>query len=347
MDLGSLLQAPGQLASSRFFRVAYLPTCAGVVFILVLIWAGAPGHRVRFSNAWHGASHLGIGEIVLLALGVTLAAVVVQPFQLAIVRVLEGTFPRWLGQGAARRWQLACKHRIEAKVHEATEKAGMLEEELGREQGNSQKRALRDEYVHQAGTKLHRLRSRFPLPDYLVRATGLGNALAAIEDVTGSAYGLDPVVTWPRLYPLVGDQVRASVDDARDSMDAAARLAATGAVAAVTSFWLLIWHSGWWTTLALAPLAVAVLAYLGTIPAAIGYGIALQAAFDLYRFDLLRALHLDEPQEQVAEMASNEMLSDFFRQGVPVPFSYVKCTQPAGAAEAPAAAGASGKASNG
>jgi len=82
VNLGSLLQAPGQFASSRFFRVAYLPTLAGVVYLLVLIWAGAPARRVRFSVAWRTAAHLGIGEIVLLAIGVILVAVVVQPFQL-------------------------------------------------------------------------------------------------------------------------------------------------------------------------------------------------------------------------------------------------------------------------
>ena len=49
------------------------------------------------------------------------------------------------------------------------------------------------------------------MPDHLVRATGLGNALAAMEDSAGAAYGLDAVVAWPRLYPLLGDKVRAVV----------------------------------------------------------------------------------------------------------------------------------------
>jgi hypothetical protein len=339
VNLGSLLQAPGQLASSRFFRVAYLPTCAGVVYLLVLIWAGAPGHRVHFGNAWRTASHLGIGEVVLLAIGITLVAVVVQPFQLALVRVLEGNFP---GADKVRGCQLRGKRSLTTKRRKAIDKASKatdeLSEAIGKASGLRDIREIRlklDEFTQDAGVASERLRLRYPLSDHLVRATGLGNALAAMEGTAGVGYGLDPVVTWPRLYPLLSDPVRAAVDDFRDSLDAAARLAATGAIAAVATVLLLAWHSQWWTLLALVPLAIAVVSYLATIPAAIGYGLAVQVAFDLHRFDLLRAMHLAEPETQdgaTGEKASNLRLSDFLRQGVPVPFTYVPIADPSGKA---------------
>jgi hypothetical protein len=339
VNLGSLLQAPGQLASSRFFRVAYLPTCAGVVYLLVLIWAGAPGHRVHFGNAWRTASHLGIGEVVLLAIGITLVAVVVQPFQLALVRVLEGNFP---GADKVRGCQLRGKRSLTAKRRKAIDKADEATTELsvaiGKASGLPAIREIRrklDEFTQDAGVASERLRLRYPLSDHQVRATGLGNALAAMEGTAGVGYGLDPVVTWPRLYPLLSDPVRAAVDDFRDSLDAAARLAATGAIAAVATVLLLAWHSQWWTLLALVPLAIAVVSYLATIPAAIGYGLAMQVAFDLHRFDLLRAMHLAEPETQdgaTGEKASNLRLSDFLRQGVPVPFTYVPIADPNGKA---------------
>jgi hypothetical protein len=309
VNLGSLLQAPGQLASSRFFRVAYLPTCAGVIYLLVLIWAGAPGHRVHFGNAWRTASHLGIGEIVLLAIGITLVAVVVQPFQLALVRVLEGNFP---GSGKALKCQLCRKKSLATKRREAIDKASNAADELlkaiDKASGLPEIRKIRrelDGFTQDAGVASERLRLRYPRSDYVVRATGLGNALAAMEDTVGAGYGLDPVVTWPRLYPLLSDPVRAAVDDFRDSLDAAARLAATSAIAALATIALLAWHSEWWTSLALVPLAVAVVSYLATIPAAIGYGLAMQVAFDLHRFDLLRAMHLEEPDSAKVEKASN------------------------------------------
>jgi hypothetical protein len=316
VNLGSLLQAPGQLASSRFFRVGYLPTCAGVVYLLILMWAGAPGHRINFSRAWRTASHLGIGEIVLLAIGITRASVIVQPFQLALVRVLEGRFP---GATIVRGLQMRRKAKLTTRRDQAVAEVSRLPD-------TPEYRLKRDELTQKAGVMSERLRLRFPLPYHLVRATGLGNALAAIEDTTGAAYGLDPVVTWPRLYPLLSDRVRAAVDDLRDSLDAAARLAATGVIAAAATVLLLVPHSGWWTLLALAPFAVALVSYLATIPATVAYGLALQVAFDLHRFDLLRVMRLAEPEAIDSEKANNLRLSDFLRQGVPVPFEYIPKT---------------------
>jgi hypothetical protein len=331
VNLGDLLQAPGQLASSRFFRVAYLPTCACVVYLLVLIWAGAPSHRVHFGRAWRTAAHLGIGEIVLLAIAITLIAVVVQPFQLSLVRVLEGDFP---GADAARKFQVSRKARLARKRDDAIAKAAKAAKAAGSAESTDSP-TTRHALIQDAGVASEQLRLRFPVPDQLVRATGLGNALAAVEDTTGAAYGLDAVVTWPRLYPLLSDQVRAAVDDSRDGLDAAARFAATGAVAAVATILLLAPHSGWWTLLGLVPLGVAVVSYLAAITAAIGYGLAMQVAFDLHRFDLLRALRLVQPERQSGdegEMVSNLRLSDFLRQGVPVPFDYVPVADPGGKA---------------
>ncbi|MGE5291830.1 MAG: hypothetical protein ACM3ML_32475 [Micromonosporaceae bacterium] len=335
MKLEDIMQPPGALASGRFFRTGYLPTYAAAVFLLVLVWAGAPNRPVDFSRAWRTANQLGAVEALLLALAILLVAVLLQPLQLSIVRVLEGGFPRWLGSGLARNAKVQRKNSIEKAIQQKLDKAAKALEAAGAPETLEAVRApkvaetveavSRDnalKLLQEAGTESARLRSRFPMPDHAIRATALGNALAAMEDTAGVAYGLDAAVVWPRLYPVLGDPVRVIVDDLRDGMDAAVRLAATGALTAVAALGLLVWHSGWWTLLALAPLGVAVLAYAGAVRAAIAYGTAVHAAFDLHRFDLLRALHLALPQDRNAEQASNRELSDFLRQGVPVPFTY-------------------------
>lgn len=310
MKIEDVLQPTAGLSSGRFFRTGYLPTYAAAVFLLVLLWAGAPGKHADFGHAWQVADKFGVVQTLLVALAVALATVLLQPLQLSLVRVLEGGFPKWLGSGLGRQVQLARKRRLEGRlIEKISEAADKPADE-------------RDAHVQEAGALSALLRSRFPVPDHLVRATGLGNALAAMEDGAGAAYGLDSVVTWPRLYLLLGDKVRAVVDDLRDGMDAATRLAATGAVTTIAAVGLLAWHSGLFTLLALVPLAVAVLAYLGAVRAAIAYGEAVQIAFDLYRFDLLTALHLKIPTKTNKELAGNIALSDFLRQGVPLPFDY-------------------------
>jgi hypothetical protein len=310
VKIEDVMQPPAALSSGRFFRAGYLPTYAAAVFLLVLQWAGAPGKHADFGHAWQVADKFGVMQALLVALAVALVTVLLQPLQMPVVRVLEGSFPKWLGSGIGRRWQLARKHHLEDRL---VEKIG---EAVGKATG--QRTALAQE----AGALSARLRSRFPALDHLVRATGLGNALAAMEDSAGAAYGLDAVVAWPRLYPLLGDKVRAVVDDLRDGMDAAVRLAVTGAVTAVVATGLLAWHSGLFTLLALVPLTIAVLGYLGAVRAAMAYGEAVQVAFDLHRFDLLAALHIEIPAKPGQELVGNIALSDFLRQGVPLPFDY-------------------------
>jgi hypothetical protein len=329
MTLNAAMQPPGAMASGRFFRTGYLPTYAAAIFLLVLVWGGAPGRTVNFGRAWQTANHLGAVQALLLTLAVTLATILLQPLQLSIVRVLEGEFPRWLGADLARKAQLRRKRSLTEAIQAQVDKAvdmrdsrPVIAAEVSENQPDS-RTADRDvgllRLIQEAGAASTRVRSRFPFLDHSVRPTALGNALAAMEDSAGAPYGLDAAVIWPRLYPVLGEQVRAIVDDLRDGMDAAARLAATNAATAVAALGLLVWHSGWRALLALVPLAIAILAYTGAIRAATSFGMAVQVAFDLHRFDLLQALRLPLPADLSAELDGNRALSNFLRQGVPPP----------------------------
>ena len=290
----------------RFYLVGYLPTYAAALFLLVLVWAGArgpavrPGQRISFTTAWATASHLSLGEVVILVIGITLLAVVVQPLQLAMVRMAEGSWPAWLGSAWARHWQ---EHRRKRLRHAAQLPAST---------------ELTDEAIQRAGGAGYQLRRRFPMPDHLLRPTTLGNVLAAMEDAAGRAYGLDAVTAWPRLYPVLGEQVRSLVDDRRDALDAAVRMAVTMAVTAFLALMLLL-RSGGWAALALIPLAVAVLAYNSAVQAALAYAETVQVAFDLHRADLLTALRMEPPTRQEAERMLNEQWCDHWRQGIPLP----------------------------
>ncbi len=99
--LATVATAPAGLApgsSGWFFLVSYLPTYAGALSILWLARAGAPGGALCMRRAWRTAAGLGVGEIVLI----TVVAVVFQPLQLAMVRLLQGGWPDALGAGLCR-----------------------------------------------------------------------------------------------------------------------------------------------------------------------------------------------------------------------------------------------------
>lgn len=282
----------------RFFLVGYFPVYAAALWLLTLVWAGAWG-PLTFGDAWKTASGLGVGEVVLLVLALTVAAVVLQPFQLAMVRLLEGTGPAWLGWGVPLWWQ---KRRRDALQDAADLPAGSVPSE---------------EQIQEAGLKGHELRRRFPMPDHLVRATALGNVLTAMEDNAGRTYGIDAVVAWPRLYPLLGERVREIVDDRRDSLDLAARMAVTMAVTAVATGVVLAASGVWWL-LTLLPAALAWVSYRGTVHAALAYAESVTVAFDLHRAELFSALRMRLPKNLKEERELNEEWCDHWRQGVPL-----------------------------
>ncbi|MBW6433558.1 hypothetical protein KZ829_07345 [Actinoplanes hulinensis] len=304
MSLDALAEMPAGLQGSRFFRVYYFPTYAVLLFLLILVWAGAPGERISFKAAWETAANLEIAEALLIIVVVVLLALVLHPFQSALVGVLEGGWAASLGSGLLRRRQLA-------RMRTLTEAAAPPTGTPG------------DQAVQAAGQAATRLRRRFPTREHLVRPTALGNALAAMQDNAGRAYGLDAVVAWPRLYAVLGQSVRGVVDDRRDTMDSTARLAASTGIAAIATFALLSQATHWWWLLGFVPLTVSVIAYRAAVHAAVAYGEAVELAFDLHRFDLLDALHLAAPADRAAELKINQELCDLWRQGVPPTAGYV------------------------
>jgi hypothetical protein len=332
MKLSGTLQPPAGLAAGRrFFLVGYLPTYAAVFFVLLLVWAGARGWRtpaggsLSFARAWRTAAALGVGETLVLVLGVTLLAVLLAPLQTAVVRLLEGAWPEQLGVERARRRQLRRKEAWEQRAALPgvgpflpwapttwTVRAGLIEPDA----------------IQRAGAAGAELRRRYPLLDHLVRPTALGNALAAAEDTAGRAFGYDAVVAWPRLYPLLGEQTRLVVDDRRDTVDAAARMAVTTAATALVSAALLA-RTGWWLCLALVPVAVSWVAYRGAVQAALAYGESLHVAFDLHRFALLAALGVKVPDDPDEERRIAAQWCDLWRQGVPLPPGFRYTADPA------------------
>jgi hypothetical protein len=299
-------QPDGAGFGGRFYLVSYLPTYAAAVFLLVLVWAGAPGwtgrpgHRIRFTAAWATASGLSLGEVVLIALAVALLAVILQPLQCALMNTAQGSWPHWAGTRWALRRQ---QHRRDRLAQAAWPPQGP---------------EPADAAVQRAGAAGHQLRRRFPRQDHLLQPTALGNVLAAMQDSAGRAYGLDAATAWPRLYPVLGEQARALVDDRRDTLDGAVRMTATMAVTALTSL-ILLSCSGWWILLALIPAGIAVLAYNAAVQAALAYAETVHVAFDLHRADLLTALRMELPARQDTEHTLNEQWCDLWRQGIPLP----------------------------
>jgi hypothetical protein len=117
------------------------------------------------------------------------------------------------------------------------------------------------------------------------------------------------------------------VDKARDEYDTAARLSAVFAIGSPVSGLLLIWNGGWWR---LMPIALVVLSYVGyrsACAAARYYGVTLNTAFDLHRFDLMDRLAISIEETGSLQRIQNETLSEFLAEDATelvFPFTFTK-----------------------
>jgi hypothetical protein len=262
----------------RFRFVSLLPVAVLTLYVLALAWSGAPASSPSVGRAVIHARHVAGWEAVLLAVAVVVVALIAEPLQVTLVRLLEGYW------GQSRVGRLLAAPGL--AFHRA--RRGRLDRAQRRSPGDpvsAHALAAREE----AARKLR----AYP-PEAAILPTMLGNVLRSAEGRAGSRYGLDAIVLWPRFYPLLSDKVTAVLDDLRDQLDLAARFCVVFGIATVISVVFLAAH-GWWLTAA-------------------AYGQAVEAAFDLHRFDLLTALHLPLPADLTGEVTANQELSRFLRQ---------------------------------
>ncbi|MEU9715997.1 hypothetical protein [Streptomyces sp. NPDC047976] len=325
------MSAPAQLAAgvtrltaSRFALVGYLPTYAALAYLGALLAARTPGGGIEPSRALSRLHGLSGAALAGLALGALLVAVLLHPLQTPLVRLLEGYWPR--PARAAARLGATLQERARNRLARAAEVVTADPAEAERQR------------ILAAAWQLAR---SFPPPPVPLLPTALGNTLRAAEATAGAAYGADAVVWWPRLYPVLGDRVRAVVDDRRDQLDLACRLSVTAGATGLLSVPLVLGADGWWRASPAAFLLPAWVAYRAAVAAARGYAEALSAAFDLHRFDLLTALHLPLPADPDAERALGRRLTRFWAQAVPLtalPYEHPHEREPAPHPAAPPAA---------
>jgi hypothetical protein len=283
----------------RLYLLHLLPTAVLLATIVGLIWSGAPGRPLDLGKALETARSLDIRDALLLLVAAIVLSLIIQPLQFALIRALEGY---WGATPAGRllahlgvRWQKWRYDRlIDARGN--THQSGTL-------------RAALAEQREQAATE--RL-DQYPHRDRLL-PTRLGNILRAAEDRAGNRYGLGAVTIWPRLYPLVSGRHAGILLEHRHELDVATRFCVTLLIDAVVVTGLLIPY-GRWSLLGLLPLALAWLSYEAALAAAGAYGVTVEATFDLYRFELLKALHLPLPPDGNSERRLNEIVSGFLQR---------------------------------
>jgi hypothetical protein len=263
--------------SSRFNLVGLAPTALLATTVGALAASGAFTGLPSLELLIARSDKVNVFIAGVLFLAVFCVALVIHPFQLLVVRILEGYWEdipvlrslRYIGIEINRRrsWEI-----------------NVLRKDTD------------------LGLRLYPPETEDLLP------TRLGNVLRSAERQAGENHGFsEPIEMFPRIYPYISSSLAESVSDARVELDTACRMCvvlwliavlvgctmvADGAVAASAGAWLV------------APVAAAVLgifSYRAAVRSAEEYGQILYYVFDLHRRDLIRALGYvppEDPQEE-------------------------------------------------
>lgn len=173
-------------------------------------------------------------------------------------------------------------------------------------------------FVQKASQSLER---RFPQSPALVMPTRFGNVTANLEEYTRSMHGIDHALWWPRLAPLLPEGMAEITATEVANTTGLLNLSLVWAVLGVGGGALLGLVGGLWTTavsVLVVGLVLAWLCYRMAVGQAAEAGRHLHAAFDLYRYEILKQLNMDMPGNREAEIAlwadlSRQMLDPSFK----------------------------------
>lgn len=303
--LAKFWEGVGSEAAARWFSIVVVPA--------TLFWLGGllawgfgtgplspaldDGDRLRcLGRSLAGReTYEQIALLVAVTIGVAASAIVVARFEPAVLRLLQGYWPpglRWLRNRRADTWS--------RRQQEAKSAFAALQSTPPAQQ------TFHDHVRHAAlDDKLHRQ----PTNPRDQMATRLGNTLRASEWRPRSFYGLDAAIAWPRLWLLLPKEVRTELQSARAPLDNAVRA------------WLWSALSIAWTAFTpyALPLAVALCstAYWATLNPARTYGDLLEAAFDLHRDALYRAMRWRLPSTPEDERKAGALLTYALWRGTP------------------------------
>ncbi len=291
MSLPSGVGLTSQDMSLRLRLLSVFPAALTTALIYAVLASGAPSAAPSSHALRASLDSLGWRQIAVASLALVVVAMLLQPLELAAIRLLEGYW------GNNRLLRPLAEHGL--WLHRR--RRAMLRLRIESGAGPLEKRNA---------AEARKQLALYPLDPADLLPTLLGNRLRAAEEVPGRRYGLNALVLFPHLYAIMPASTTAWLDDLRNQLDVAVRLALAFATTGVVISVLLARY-GWWLALPAALLLLSWLSYRAAAVAAIRYGAAVVAAFDLHRFELIKTFRRPLPEGSDQERKRNAELMAF------------------------------------
>lgn len=271
---------------SGFFERRFVIGYWSPLFIGGLLIVGLVAFLVGPFQAWHwwtarsNAAQIvmGIGSL----LGITALAYLLQALTVPLVRLYEGYWPIFFPR----------KEQTQEKKQQAREKL-------------KKKRSKCPE----ASRNLY-----FPSQAAFLKPTKLGNILAASEDHARQLYQIDPALWWPRLATLLPESFRTQMEAALTPLLAMLNLCTILFIVTISSSIAVYVVQGAWLLVAailIVGLILVRICYIAAVQQAQSYGSFLRAAFDLYRYEILKQMHIPIPDNLFEEALLWDLLNQW------------------------------------
>lgn len=252
---------------------------------------------------------LGFGALIAVAFW----AYLIHNLQIAITRMLEGY---WQGTLLDPLYRLR-QRRYQAVYDQLDSQRSALERALSADGEQP------DPAIMQQAARLLSYWSRMQPPHghrERVQPTRLGNILRAGELYAEDHYGIDAVVIWPRMRPLLPTAFVSVLLDRKIAMDALLLMTLySGGISLIFCPIIALFSTRWDLFLLCAlGLPLASVCYRSALQSAIAYSEQIRTAFDLYRTDLLKTLGLKIPVDSAQERALWAALSRFYQNNIPL-----------------------------
>lgn len=235
---------------------------------------------------------LQIASLFGIFLTIAISAFIIQRFDLAVIRFLEGywtkpftALTKFLTQREKHR-----RNRIKTKLAKLNDRFETLD-------------PIEQTQHFQLSTQFNQIPKE---PDLL--PTRLGNILRGAERRPLKRYGLDAIVCWSRLWLLLPEAPRTDLTAARTDLNAAARVW-------LWSILFMLWcpiFGAWW---AMGGAIVALWTYYTwLLDAASIYAELINAAFDTHRHLLYKSLRFPLPVNSQTEIQAGQQLNQYIWQ---------------------------------
>ncbi len=274
----------------RLFGLAFLFWAGGLLFVF-----GPQGLAAWWACLLTQPALAQVGWLVAGLLVLNASASLMERLRLPFLRLLEGYWP-W----PLRLLEKPLSDLVRRRVEPQRQRRSVL---LQKCETQPLSPCEREELA-----RLEQFLLDFPPDPDALRPTVIGNILRAVERRVVHRYGLDPVLLWPRLWLLLPENARQEIAAARESLDRLAEAWGWGLCFLAWAIW-----QRWAALVALVWMLLA--AYLARSPART-FAVLVQSAFDLYRWELYKALHFPLPEEKgVAEVKAGQVLTRYIQRG--------------------------------